>query len=131
MTQQELDALKALADAATPGPWEEVAESGEWWMTTATDEDGSLYVIPDTANMNQADVDFIAASRTAVPALLAEVERLQVAWSAEHDAYIRADEQARMARREVERLRAELAAARNLTMDVRRADNGDIVIGVE
>ena len=66
-----------------------------------------------------------------VDALIAEVERLQVAWSAEHDAYIRADEQARMARREVERLRAELAAARNLTMDVRRADNGDIVIGVE
>ena len=66
-----------------------------------------------------------------VDALIAEVERLQVAWSAEHDACIRADEQARMARREVERLRAELAAARNLTMDVRRADNGDIVIGVE
>ena len=44
-----------------------------------------------------------------IDALIAEVERLQVAWSAEHDAYIRADEQARMARREVERLRAELA----------------------
>ena len=109
MTQQELDALKALADAATPGPWEEVAESGEWWITSASDETASLYVIPDTGLTNQADVDFIAASRTAVPALIAEVERLQVAWSAEHDAYIRADEQARMARREVERLRAELA----------------------
>ena len=131
MTQQELDALKALADAATPGPWEEVAESGEWWITSASDETASLYVIPDTGLMNQADVDFIAASRTAVPALLAEVERLQVAWSAEHDAYIRADEQARMAEREVERLHAELAAARNLTMDVRRADNGDVVISVE
>ena len=108
MTQQELDALKALADAATPGPWEEVAESGEWWITSASDETASLYVIPDTGLMNQADVDFIAASRTAVPALLAEVERLQVAWSAEHDAYIRADEQARMAKREAERLRDEI-----------------------
>ena len=108
MTQQELAALKALADAATPGPWEEVAESGEWWITSASDETASLYVIPDTGLMNQADVDFIAASRTAVPALLAEVERLQVAWSAEHDAYIRADEQARMAKREAERLRDEI-----------------------
>ena len=35
------------------------------------------------------------------------------------------------AAQEVERLRAELAAARNLTMDVRRADNGDVVISVE
>ena len=37
-----------------------------------------------------------------------EVERLQAAWSAEHDAYIRADEQARMAKREAERLRDEI-----------------------
>ena len=43
-----------------------------------------------------------------VDALIAEVERLQVAWSAEHDAYIRADEQARMAKREAERLRDEI-----------------------
>ena len=113
MTQQELDALKALADAATPGPWEEVAESGEWWITSASDETASLYVIPDTWLMNQADVDFIAASRTAVPALLAEVERLQVAWSAEHDAYIRADEQARMAKRDADELRGEVRELQN------------------
>ena len=113
MTQQELDALKALADAATPGPWEEVAESGEWWITSASDETASLYVIPDTGLMNQADVDFIAAARAAVPALLAEVERLQVAWSAEHDAYIRADEQARMAKRDADELRGEVRELQN------------------
>ena len=113
MTQQELDALKALADAATPGPWEEVAESGEWWITSASDETASLYVIPDTGLTNQADVDFIAAARAAVPALLAEVERLQVAWSAEHDAYIRADEQARMAKRDADELRGEVRELQN------------------
>ena len=43
-----------------------------------------------------------------IDALIAEVKRLQVAWSAEHDAYIRADEQARMAKREAERLRDEI-----------------------
>ena len=108
MTQQELAALKALADAATPGPWEEVAESGEWWITSASEVTASLYVIPDTGLMNQADVDFIAASRAAVPALIAEVERLQAAWGAEHDAAIRADEQARMAEREVDELRSDV-----------------------
>ena len=50
MTQQELDALKALADAATPGPW-----------------------LPSTNSR-----EHFAAARAAVPALLAEVERLRV-----------------------------------------------------
>ena len=130
MTQQELDALKALADAATPDRWE------IWSAATGADyivrvPRGKNYYAVIATDCTYSNAAFIAAARAAVPALIAEVERLQVAWSAEHDAYIRADEQARMARREVERLRAELAAARNLTMDVRRADNGDVVISVE
>ena len=71
MTQQELDALKALADAAQ-----------EW--------------------------ELAAFSPRAVSALIAEVERMQVAWSAEHDAYIRADEQARMAKRDADELRSDV-----------------------
>jgi hypothetical protein len=76
MTQQDLDALKALAAKATPGPWEEVAESGEWWVTSTSDEAGALYVIPDTTSMAQDDVDYICAACNAVPALVADVERL-------------------------------------------------------
>ena len=71
MTQQELDALKALADAAQ-----------EW--------------------------ELAAFSPRAVSALIAEVERMQGAWSAEHDAYIRADEQTRMAEREADELRSDV-----------------------
>ena len=129
MTQQELDALKALAEAATPGPW--VCYYSLSVGATVQQKGKAGWIFRAQERATREDMDFVAAARAAVPALLAEVERLQVAWSAEHDAYIRADEQARMARREVERLRAELAAARNLTMDVRRADNGDVVISVE
>ena len=133
MTQAELDALKALAEAATPGPWLPCTDTHEgvlweaWGCTPTVTARTELQA--DMAA--QADAAFIAAARAAVPALIAEVERLQAAWGAEHDAAIRADEQARMAKREVESLRAELSAARNLTMDVRRADNGDVVISVE
>ncbi len=70
----DLQAIKALADAATPGPWEEVAESGEWWITGPDIENG--FVINTTRGITQANADFIAAAREAVPALLAEVERL-------------------------------------------------------
>ena len=130
MTQAELAALKALANAATPDRWE------IWSAATGADyivrgPRGKNYYAVIATDCTYSNAAFIAAARAAVPALIAEVERLQAAWSAEHDAYIRADEQARMARREVERLRAELAAARNLTMDVQRADNGDVVISVE
>ena len=76
MTQAELDALKALADAATPGPW----LTNGWY-------DGIRYSILFSANerftetlaynLNREDAAFIAATRAAVPALIAEVERLR------------------------------------------------------
>ena len=107
MTQQELDALKALADAATPDRWE------IWSAATGADyivrvPRGKNYYAVIATDCTYSNAAFIAAAREAVPALIAEVERLQVAWSAEHDAYIRADEQARMAKREAERLRDEI-----------------------
>jgi hypothetical protein len=82
MTQQELDALKALADAATPGPWRAVDSpdnpgrevdicSGatvfsEWVATLGHPMHEEV----------RADAAFVAAACEAVPALLAEVERL-------------------------------------------------------
>ena len=78
MTQQELDALKALADSATPGPWEEVATSGEWWITGPDIFQDAVMRIDD-AELSQVDAAFIAAARAAVPALIAEVERLRAA----------------------------------------------------
>lgn len=75
----DLDALEALAEAATPGSWSCVAT-----------HDG-LYVIQARGGGTEADAAFIAAARTAVPALIkafeaavaraeaaeAEVERLR------------------------------------------------------
>ena len=108
MTQAELDALKALADAATPGPWATGDEDGMIYVGNEFDSDTVAY-----CGQSLDDAAFIAAARAAVPALIAEVERLQVAWSAEHDAYIRADEQARMAKRDADELRGEVRELQN------------------
>ncbi len=102
MTQQELDALKALADAATPT--NRLERDGYHIYYRA--DDGELWQHASFIGGGSADAIYYIAARAAVPALIAEVEQLQAAWSAEHDAYIRADEQARMAKREVESLRA-------------------------
>lgn len=59
MTNDELERLAKLADAATAGPW-------------VTHIDGHLRLMDETAA-------FIAAARTAVPELLAEVRRLRAA----------------------------------------------------
>lgn len=72
--QPTRDQLRALADAATPGPWEadhseednsSIKEQGrEWW-------DGLAFAgRPD-------DAAFIAAARTAVPALLDALTRAE------------------------------------------------------
>lgn len=66
---------KALAEGAEGGPWEAVeGASGGWWVerrNTAT----ICHI--DVDYSGNPDADFIAAARTAVPALLADVERLE------------------------------------------------------
>lgn len=80
MTDEELDRLDALAQAATPGPWEVKAKSGirpvgRTQNVAATylqvaEGGGTLYPFAENAA-------FIAASRTAIPALIAEIRRLR------------------------------------------------------
>ena len=62
MDGKQLRAIEERANRATPGPWEEVAESGEWWVTA-----------PETG------VHFVMATnaRTDVPALIAEIRELR------------------------------------------------------
>lgn len=84
MSDDQMAAIRALCDAATPGPW-------KWWTSCSwrrlkSDRAGvSLSVAepfvasdghPDL-DIKEADQAFIAAARTAVPALLDEVERLR------------------------------------------------------
>lgn len=92
MTAAELAALKALADAATPGPWEageynRVTADGRHILKCRDQYDGVRLAIHDNAN---ADAAFIAAARDAVPELVAEVDRLraELASHKRHAAYV-------------------------------------------
>jgi hypothetical protein len=77
VTDEQLQEWQRLADEATPGPWE------NWTI----EDDGNRQdewsaVGPVHADMQGAvkDAAFIAAARTAVPALVAEVRMLRSDW---------------------------------------------------
>lgn len=96
MTEQELAAIEARANAATAGPWHWVdPETDQPLELTALCEAASLRTVEkyptisvgplpkfivDTQELNEvADALFIANARTDVPALVAEVRRLREA----------------------------------------------------
>lgn len=80
MTHEELQAIKARAEAATPGPWRVDAGSEARYLR-AEGESGALMsdtqYYPWTPDA-EGDWQFIAHARTDVPDLVAEVERLRV-----------------------------------------------------
>ncbi len=72
----DLEAIKARAEAAWPGPWAGTPERVGYY------DDGRWFTIAHMSAWEGPAVDgpnaeFIAAARTDVPALVAEVERLQ------------------------------------------------------
>lgn len=98
MTAESLESLRKLVELAakaTPGPWTKIGSAKRTLFTTAQ---GQQTVAPDKAflpveivtclrhaEQAQADCDFIAAARNAIPALeslLAEMKREPVAWRA-------------------------------------------------
>lgn len=86
MTEAELAAIEERANAATPGPWVAEPARGKWsdgethcagihvagesWNEIVT-TDGGVY------GPNWPDAQFIAAARSDIPALVAEVKRLR------------------------------------------------------
>ncbi len=87
MTDEELDAIEARANVATPGPWA-WDQHGDLRSTTATDPDWwdsettapfVTVIVTDTGAYppRGATAEFIAAARTDVPTLVAEVRRLR------------------------------------------------------
>ncbi len=92
MTALDLDAIKARAEKATEGPWENISIDSRpnWILGRARTPDGGWYGTEDVlciqdenldgSYMGEDDLNFIAAARTDVPALVAEVERLQGIW---------------------------------------------------
>ena len=119
MTDEELDAIKARADAATPGPWrtgwmmrrckkqhphegEHVFEADSW-IDAAHDisqvnEPHALVVCTtdEYGAMLPADSEFIAHAREDVPALLAYIselhEQIDANYADETDGLYRLDE---------------------------------------
>jgi hypothetical protein len=90
MDKERLEELKKLCEDATPGPWtpeysdygDEIWFGGRGWGMWSLDPVG-VYLSGQAQNNNaedmaerEADAKLIAASRTALPELIAEVEFL-------------------------------------------------------
>lgn len=79
LTTQQLADIAARAGAATPGPW----CADEWEIYQGAEYEPGLMWIGETCRgatspeQDRADAAFVAAARTDVPALLAEIRRLQ------------------------------------------------------
>ena len=83
MTEQELEAISARAEAATPGPWhKEYADGADdrpqvWVTTTDGDAEFSVGPVHYVTHQTQHDGQFIADARTDVPALVAALREAQ------------------------------------------------------
>lgn len=90
MTDLNLDAIEARANAATEGPWESLDRGDRLVAWRQRDDELGIaafdYVVPEPMD-NADDAEFIAHARTDVPALVAEVRRLR---DIEAEAYRRA-----------------------------------------
>jgi hypothetical protein len=83
MAELDLEAIDAREKAATPGEWR-VRPHGRTFSITSG-QPGSMLIVADVyddppdlgGTAGRPDADFIAAARTDVPALIAEVERLR------------------------------------------------------
>lgn len=84
--EKQMTEWKALADAATPEPWTDDGDAQSWngesyaqsWVETAAGRWSQMEPETGAAMAQQsADSRFIAAARTAVPALVEEVRRLR------------------------------------------------------
>lgn len=72
----DLTAIRDLTDHATPGPWRLDAPTGAR-RGHVMDADGNPIASCGQGVDAHADAAFIAAARTAIPALLAEIDRLR------------------------------------------------------
>jgi hypothetical protein len=90
LTDADLQAIEAGAEAALPGPWESFVEdrdhtAGSDFIRTGGLDDSApdLYLTRSSADWTGAatvdppTLDFVAASRQDVPRLVAEVRRLR------------------------------------------------------
>lgn len=71
--------LRALCDAATPGPWDEFHADDEWWIAQKNEDDEPVVDrhVCDTDGILPGDIEFMIAARNALPALLDRVAALE------------------------------------------------------
>jgi len=90
ITEAKLVWLQNLSDRCDPPPWSAMVEgrdhvAGESFIMVGGEGDRGedIYVIRDSGPAGASHLDLIAASRTYLPALIAEVRRLRAAleWS--------------------------------------------------
>ena len=74
MTDERISELRAIAEAATPGPWAVDIQTPD---LAANIGNAEKWVCAVTKEGGHGDVDFIVASRTAIPELLDEIARLR------------------------------------------------------
>lgn len=103
----DLAAIRARVEAATPGPW---ASTVAYPHLALQPDDDSIISFNLAANP-ASDALFVAHARADVPALLAEVERLRGELSAIADRALTLKGRLVSTGAEVERLRAQVAAA--------------------
>ncbi|MFD6518169.1 hypothetical protein [Rhodococcus sp. NPDC060176] len=87
MTGVDVEHTKALEAAATPGPW-------SWDQMRSIVSDADFTIVVDSFNdgvgagvIESADAEFIAHARTALPALVAAVERVQALHTKSNQGY--------------------------------------------
>lgn len=84
---EELNAIDARCAAASPGPWKSFVEGRDHWSgddfirVSGADDAPDMYVSRAGAGAirpaSVSDLDFIAAARQDIPALVAEIRRLR------------------------------------------------------
>lgn len=83
MTEQQLEAIRARCEAATPGEWRYAVIHGHHLIVAPPDgpasisELGYFSLFEATGISNAADLGFVAHAREDVPALLAYIEELE------------------------------------------------------
>ena len=86
MTTEQLDVIRERCEMATPGPWIVTGKEHYMKIETRAETDpfrkhGRLIVrefgIASPCTIGQSNADFVAHSRTDIPALLNEIDRLR------------------------------------------------------
>ena len=76
MNAEQLNEIKARAEAATPGPWRVQIHEPSLSRMVVSDNCTLDIDFGYVGNRTEEDAEFVANARVDIPALIAEIERL-------------------------------------------------------